>query len=70
MTSASDRRAFLRTLAAGAAYAAPFIASVAAPVDLMGQGKSSAHKQPGPAAATSQQRASPPPPWEAPPPGR
>ncbi len=36
-----NRRAFLRKLAKGAAYSAPVVYSMAAPVDLLGQGKSS-----------------------------
>jgi len=39
-----DRRAFLRKLAKGAAYSAPVVYSMAAPLDLVGQGKSSEHK--------------------------
>lgn len=34
-----NRRAFLRKLAKGAAYTAPVVCSMAAPVDLIGQGK-------------------------------
>lgn len=36
-----ERRAFLRKLAKGAAYTAPVVYSMAAPVDLIGQGMSS-----------------------------
>ena len=36
-----DRRAFLKKLAKGAAYTAPVVYSMAAPVDLLGQGQSS-----------------------------
>jgi len=36
-----SRRAFLRKLAKGAAYSAPVVYSMAAPVDLLGQGMSS-----------------------------
>lgn len=36
-----NRRAFLRKLAKGAAYSAPVVYSMAAPVDLLGQGMSS-----------------------------
>ena len=36
-----DRRAFLRKLAKSAAYTAPVVYSMAAPVDLLGQGMSS-----------------------------
>ena len=36
-----NRRAFLRKLAKGAAYSAPVVYSMAAPVDLLGQGQSS-----------------------------
>jgi len=36
-----DRRAFLRKLAKGAAYSTPVVYSMAAPVDLIGQGKPS-----------------------------
>jgi hypothetical protein len=74
MTDASNRRAFLRVLAAGAVYAAPVIASVAAPVDLLGQGQSSQHKMdptaPAPNLQQQQQQPGAPPPWRAPPPGR
>jgi len=36
-----DRRAFLRKMAKGVAYTAPVVYSMAAPLDLMGQGSSS-----------------------------
>jgi hypothetical protein len=36
-----NRRAFLRKLAKGAAYSAPVVYSMAAPIDLLGQGQSS-----------------------------
>jgi hypothetical protein len=36
-----NRRAFLKKLAKGAAYSAPVVYSMAAPVDLLGQGMSS-----------------------------
>ena len=36
-----NSRAFLRKLAQGAAYTAPVVYSMAAPVDLLGQGQSS-----------------------------
>lgn len=39
--SQTDRRAFLRKLAKSAAYSAPVVYSMAAPLDLIGQGKSS-----------------------------
>jgi hypothetical protein len=45
MMNLADRRAFLRKLAAGVAYAAPVVHSMAAPVDLVGQGKSSEKKK-------------------------
>lgn len=40
-----DRRAFIKKLAQGTAYAAPVVHSLAAPLDLVGQGKSSEHKK-------------------------
>ncbi len=40
-----DRRAFLKKLAKGAAYTAPVIHSMAAPLEVLGQGKSVSHKQ-------------------------
>jgi hypothetical protein len=36
-----DRRAFMRKLAKGTVYAAPVVFSMAAPLDLLGQGGSS-----------------------------
>ena len=36
-----NRRAFLKKLAKGAVYSAPVVYSMAAPVDLLGQGMSS-----------------------------
>ncbi len=42
-----DRRAFLRRLAKGAVYAAPVIHSMAAPLEAVGQGKSTSHKHAG-----------------------
>lgn len=42
--SSDDRREFLKKLAKTAIYSAPVVHSFAAPVDLLGQGKSSEHK--------------------------
>ena len=36
-----DRRAFLKKMAKGVAYSAPVVYTMAAPVDLLGQGMSS-----------------------------
>lgn len=70
------RREFLATLARRTAYAAPVIASLSAPRDLLGQGSSSQHKaHPAPtySGATPQPPGAKPPggaaPWKAPPPG-
>ena len=55
-----DRRAFLKKLARGTAYAAPVVYSMAAPLDLVGQGKSSEHKhQHGHTSAAPAQEPSP-----------
>lgn len=66
-----DRREFLRKLAKTAAYTAPVVYTLAAPVDLVGQGSSSGHKK-HPAAAYDTQSPNTQPggqaPWEAPPP--
>lgn len=43
--SSDDRREFLKKLAKTAIYSAPVVHSFAAPVDLLGQGKSSEHKK-------------------------
>jgi hypothetical protein len=71
-----DRREFLKQLAKTAAYAAPVVYSLAAPVELLGQGgKSSEHKHPSSGASQSepggaqQAPGSQPAPWERPPPG-
>lgn len=48
----SDRREFLKKLAKGAVYAAPVMHSIAAPVDLLGQGQSSQHKHQSTTTAT------------------
>ncbi len=71
--TAADRRDFLKRLARSAAYAAPVITSLAAPLDLVGQGQASVHKQTGggdpghgaPGMAAGQQA-----PWDQPPPGQ
>ena len=42
-----DRRAFLKKLAKGAAYTAPVVHSLAAPLEVLGQGKSFSHKHQG-----------------------
>ena len=78
-----DRRAFLKTLARGAAYAAPMIMSFAAPVELLGQGQASEHKKGGHGhggggghghghLVAPSEPAAPrqDPPWKEPPPGR
>lgn len=68
--STSDRREFLKQLAKTATYSVPVVYTVAAPRELLGQGKSSEHKglhghgpppAPPPGAA--------PAPWDQPPPG-
>ncbi len=43
--SSEDRRAFIKKLAQGTAYATPVVHSLAAPLDLVGQGKGSEHKK-------------------------
>jgi len=60
----SDRREFLKKLAKGAVYAAPVVYSIAAPVDLVGQGKGSQHMHTTATTATPPpgQNAFPPPP--------
>ena len=65
-----DRRAFLKKLARGAAYAAPTIISFAAPVELLGQGESSQHKQTHLVAPSEPSAPLQDPPWKEPPPGR
>lgn len=67
-----DRREFLKRLAAGTAYVAPVVYSLAAPVELGGQaptgkghGGGGGH---GMAAAATQDVGTPPP-WQQPPPG-
>ena len=64
--SSEDRRAFIKKLAQGTAYAAPVVHSLAAPLDLVGQGKASEHKKEwevgAPAAQESVQGTSPFPP--------
>ncbi len=68
-----DRREFLKRLAKAAAYTAPVVYSLAAPIDLIGQGQSSKHKPPMGAAAGQQQTTPQSPggtaPWDRPPPG-
>lgn len=66
-----DRREFLKRLAKTAAYSAPVVYSLATPVELVGQGKSSQHKhhkaaQFQPQTEPTTQRDAP---WTEPPPG-
>ena len=77
--SQEDRRAFLKKLAKGTVYAAPVVHSLAAPLDLVGQGKSSEHKHqgmlgatasPGGSSLTQQTDIGAPPPGQQPPPGQ
>jgi hypothetical protein len=49
--SQQDRREFIKKLAKGTAYVAPVVHSLAAPLDLVGQGKSSEHKREWPQTA-------------------
>jgi hypothetical protein len=74
--SNEDRREFLKKLAKGTAYAAPVVHSLAAPLDLVGQGSSSQHKKrpnavaaPGSSGITQQEQIGAPSPGERPPPG-
>lgn len=77
--SAHDRREFLRKLAKTAAYAAPVVVSLAAPIELVGQGDSPSKKEghwhpPGQGSPTKQTlppnpQPGGPPPWQQPPPG-
>ncbi len=73
--SDSDRREFLKKLAKTAVYSAPVIASLAAPIELVGQGQSPTHKHHGGSASPTSQELPPnpqpggPPPWDQPPPG-
>ncbi|MEX0690530.1 MAG: hypothetical protein WD934_08180 [Gemmatimonadales bacterium] len=60
----TDRRAFLKTLARSAAYAAPVVMSYAVPSPLAGQGASSQHHSTS--AGTQTETTSP----YSPPPGR
>lgn len=76
-----DRREFLKRLAKTAAYSAPVMYSLAAPIELVGQGQSASHKHQhrDPWASPQQQQPQQPlppnpapggpPPWEQPPPG-
>jgi hypothetical protein len=65
-----DRREFLKKLAKTVAYTAPVVYSLAAPIELIGQGSSSEHKMPmAPPASSQQAPGSQPAPWERPPPG-
>jgi hypothetical protein len=67
-----NRRAFLRKLAKGAAYTAPVVYSMSAPVDLIGQGMSSGKgggKDMDKATGASQTQFVPPPPGSVPPGG-
>jgi len=63
-----DRREFLKQLAKTAAYTAPVVYSLAAPVELAGQGKSSMHKKSTGAQPTQRQPSDAP--WDRPPPGQ
>ena len=73
--SREDRREFIKKLAKGTAYAAPVVHSLAAPLDLVGQGQSSQHKKtntvaaPGAGGITQQQQIGAPPPGDRRPPG-
>jgi hypothetical protein len=67
-----NRREFLKKLAKTAVYAAPVVHTLAAPIDLVGQGQSTGHKPPGHSAAFQPQQqptTDPQPPWQQPPPG-
>jgi hypothetical protein len=68
-----DRREFLKKLAKTAAYAAPVVYSLAAPVELIGEGMSSVHHPPSSgatqAAPSGTQQPGGEAPWERPPPG-
>ena len=70
----TDRREFLKKLAKGAVYAVPVVVSLAAPVDVAGQGGSSQHHSHLQAAPTTDEKLNPTPqqpPWQKnPPPGR
>ena len=61
-----DRREFLKKLAKSAVYTAPVVYSLAAPIELVGQGMSSQKKPKAPA----QQPAATDAPWDRPPPGQ
>lgn len=63
-----DRREFLKKLAKTAVYTAPVVYSLAAPIELVGQGQSSEHKHTAPPAA--QQPSTGDAPWDRPPPGQ
>jgi hypothetical protein len=70
-----DRREFLKKLARTAVYVAPVVYSLAAPVELAGQGTGHGH-HPKAAGVQTQQQQQPtkpppgsPPPWQQPPPG-
>ena len=68
-----DRREFLKQLAKTAAYTAPVVYSLAAPVELIGQGQSSEHKHTSSgatqAAPSGAQQPGGTAPWDRPPPG-
>ncbi len=64
-----DRREFLKKLARTAAYTAPVVYSLAAPIELVGQGSSSEHKPPMGAPAT-QEPSTGDAPWDRPAPGQ
>jgi len=69
-----DRREFLKKLAKTAAYTAPVVYTLAAPIDLLGVQKASMHKPPMGGAATQSapggaQQPGGQAPWERPPPG-
>ncbi|MEE8191445.1 MAG: hypothetical protein V3T74_01790 [Gemmatimonadales bacterium] len=63
-----DRREFLKKLAKTAAYTAPVVYSLAAPIELVGQGQSSEHKHT--TAPATQQPSTGDAPWDRPPPGQ
>jgi hypothetical protein len=63
-----DRREFLKKLAKTAAYTAPVVYSLAAPIELVGQGASSEHKHV--TAPATQQPSTGDAPWDRPAPGQ
>jgi hypothetical protein len=68
MTQA-DRREFLRKLAGGVAYSAPFVYSMAAPMDLVAQSGKGTSQQSGKGKDWMSSTVAVPPPSSAPPPG-